>query len=165
MFWCWLLRKVLRPTTFSSATSVPILYALPITLDAGVQYWITISDGLNGADSNFWNWNDTGDPSDEAISTDGGKTWFSPSGLPAGAFEVDGTPVVNGVPEPSSVGLLASGVLAALSWRSRPGRTRRSPAFESRPFPEPLESRVVPTTTINWTQLTTPLNGEGTMLL
>jgi hypothetical protein len=68
-------------------------------LTAGTQYWVTVSDAA-GIDSNVWNWNDTGDTSSEAISTDGGTTWFSPSGLTPGAYQVNGTPMQT-VPAPS----------------------------------------------------------------
>jgi hypothetical protein len=79
----------------------------PLTLDsvlhplltAGTQYWVTVSDAT-GSDSNVWNWNDTSDTSSAAISTDGGTTWFSPSGLTPGAYQVNGTPMQT-VPAPS----------------------------------------------------------------
>lgn len=70
-------------------------------LTAGTQYWVTVSDATGGApppDSNVWNWNDTSDASSEAISTDGGTTWFSPSGLTPGAYQVNGT--IQTVPAP-----------------------------------------------------------------
>jgi hypothetical protein len=67
-------------------------------LTAGTQYWVTVSDAT-GTDSNVWNWNATGDASSAAISTDGGTTWFSPSGTP-GAYQVNGTPMQT-VPAPS----------------------------------------------------------------
>ncbi len=63
------------------------------------RYWVTVSADLN--DSIAWNLNSTSDPAAEAISIDGGSTWFSPSGNTPGAFEVSGI-----VPEPASVGLL-----------------------------------------------------------
>ncbi len=77
-------------------------------LTGGTRYWITVSSDLN--DSIDWNLNSIGDQSAEAISTDGGATWFSPSGNTPGAFAVSGT-----VPEPSSIGLLlSSGLLLGL---------------------------------------------------
>ena len=72
------------------------------TLTLGTQYWVTVSSGLNN--SIAWNLNSTGDVSDQAISTDGGATWFSPSGLTPGAYEVDSLSV--GAPEPGSMWLL-----------------------------------------------------------
>jgi hypothetical protein len=71
---------------------------------AGTRYWITARAGLN--DSIGWNLNSTGDPSAEALSTDGGATWFSPSGNTPGAFELSGI-----VPEPASIGLVLCAAL------------------------------------------------------
>ena len=67
-----------------------------VELTALTQYWLTVS-AVDSSDSYTWNWNTVGDPSPEAISTDGGASWFSPSGLTPGAFEVDAT----AVPEPN----------------------------------------------------------------
>jgi hypothetical protein len=86
-----------------------VLYPL---LTAGTAYWITTSSSLD--DSITWNFNSTGDTSPEAISTDGGASWFSPSGLTPGALEVDPAP------EPAAVLLLASAMLV-LAMRKRLG--------------------------------------------
>jgi hypothetical protein len=56
-------------------------------LTAGTRYWITVSSPVTN--SIAWNLNKIGDTAEEALSSDGGATWFSPSGLTAGAFEVD----------------------------------------------------------------------------
>jgi hypothetical protein len=74
------------------------------TLVSGTQYWLAVTATV--ADSISWNWNLTGDTSDQAISTDGGATWFSPSGLTPGAYEIDGA---SAVPEPGTLLLLAAG--------------------------------------------------------
>jgi hypothetical protein len=58
-----------------------------------------------------WNDNLTNDPSDQAVSSDGGATWFSPSGMTPSAYEVDGT---TSVPEPSTVLLFGGGALSSL---------------------------------------------------
>ncbi len=71
------------------------------TLTAGTQYWITVSSSVNFAIA--WNDNSTGDASDQAISSDGGASWFSPSGMTPSAYEVDGA---TSVPEPSTTILL-----------------------------------------------------------
>jgi hypothetical protein len=84
----------------------PLLFSsvLHSTLNAGARYWVTVSAPF--ADSLAWNLNHTGDVSDEAISLDGGVSWFSPSGLTPGAFEVS-----SAVPEPADTILVVSGVL------------------------------------------------------
>jgi hypothetical protein len=81
-------------------------------LTAGTAYWITTSSPLS--DSITWNFNSTGDTSPEAISTDGGTTWFSPSGFTPGALEVDP------VPEPAAALLFGSAMLV-LAVRRRLG--------------------------------------------
>jgi hypothetical protein len=88
-----------------TATSV-----LHPTLTAGTQYWITVSSSVNFAIS--WNDNSTGDTSDQAISSDGGASWFSPSGMTPSAYEVDGT--ISGIPEPSTTILFGSAVVLSL---------------------------------------------------
>ena len=55
-----------------------------------------------------WNNNSTGDSSNQGISTDGGATWFAPSGQTPGAYEVDGN-AIGAVPEPGSLVLLTGG--------------------------------------------------------
>jgi len=139
------------PVTFSVSPG--------ITLTAGSPYWVTVADISGGADSNIWNWNITGDASSQAISTDGGATWFSPSGLPAGAYAVFAGVAV---PEPSAVVLLASGAagLLASQWRRR----RKTRQTKNRPHAEELEGRVVLSTTFSWTQANFAPFGVGTML-
>ena len=75
-------------------------------LTAGTQYWITVTSSL--ADSIDWNLNSTGDTADEALSFDGGASWFSPSGLTPGAFEVDS------VPEPATFLPIGAGLLGLI---------------------------------------------------
>jgi hypothetical protein len=90
--------------------------ALEPVLAANTQYWVTVSSDLN--DSIAWNWNLAGDTSPEALSVDGGVSWFAPSGLTPGAFEVNTVSIAS--PEPSSLGLmLGAGLLLACLWRSR----------------------------------------------
>jgi hypothetical protein len=86
-----------------------LISALHPLLTAGTQYWVTVSDAT-GTDSNVWNWNDTGDMSDEAISADGGASWFVQSGLgqTPGALQVNG---MGTVPEPAGLVLLATVLL------------------------------------------------------
>jgi hypothetical protein len=88
--------------------------ALLPTLTAGTQYWVTVSADLNNAIA--WNLNSTSDISDQAISIDGGASWFSPSGLTPGAYEVDSQSTA-GVPEPGSFVLLATALSLCLMRR------------------------------------------------
>ena len=92
----------------------------PITLAAGTQYWLTLSTDLSN--SIAWSLNTTGDTSDEAISQDGGATYFSPSGLTPGAYQINSATTAV-APEPDTTVLLAVGLaltgLAALLRRRR----------------------------------------------
>ena len=83
-------------------------------LTAGTRYWITVA--ATNAYSIDWNLNSTSDPASEAISTDGGSTWFAPSGNTPGAFEVDSAAGIAS-PEPSSGILLGGTTLLALRRR------------------------------------------------
>jgi hypothetical protein len=74
----------------------------------GVQYWVAVTAPLT--DTVAWNLNVTGDVSDQASSTDGGATWFSPSGNTPGALEVNAAPA-SSVPEPGTSALLVGGAL------------------------------------------------------
>jgi hypothetical protein len=88
------------------------------TLTAGTPYWVTVTSDVN--DSIVWNWNSTGDTSADALSTDGGSTWFAPSGETPGAVRVGGS-----VPEPGAIVLLSTVVLLlAIGSRRRVGRVR-----------------------------------------
>jgi hypothetical protein len=98
------------------------VYNAPILLNsvllpqlfAGTRYWVAVGAPLT--DNVAWNLNTTGDVSDQASSSDGGATWFSPSGNTPGALEVDATTV----PEPGSFAPLVSvSLLLSLIHRRR----------------------------------------------
>ena len=138
-----------------------VLTAIPgISLMAGTQYWVTVADISGGTDTNVWNWNTTGDASANAISTDGGMTWFSPSGLTPGAYSVNGA----SVPEPSTLVLLSTGALGVVLGRRRMRRRTARPVA-SRPETEELEARLVLSTSITWTEAPQPYLGANTMIL
>jgi hypothetical protein len=101
------------PLALNSATN--------LLLSGGTRYWVTVTANLH--DSIDWNLNSTGDSRAEALSTDGGATWFSPSGNTPGALEIVGT-----IPEPASFGLLVTaGLLLMLLVRlGRPIHGRAS---------------------------------------
>jgi hypothetical protein len=91
-------------------TNAPITVnsVLHPALVIGTRYWITASSSTSY--TIVWNNNFTGDANDQAVSQDGGATWFAPSGATPSALEVDGT-----VPEPSTaVSVAAAGML--LGW-------------------------------------------------
>jgi hypothetical protein len=87
------------------------------TLLFGREYWITISSSV--ANAIAWNNNSTGDIHDQAVSSNGGVTWFSPSGATPGALELDGT----FVPEPSAGLLAGTGLIVAWWWKRLATRT------------------------------------------
>jgi hypothetical protein len=97
--------------------NAPLVFnsALSPTLTGGTQYWLTVSSDIKN--SIVWNSNTTGDPSDQATSSDGGATWFSPSGLTPGAYEVDSLVT----PLPAALPLFATGLgaLGLLGWRRK----------------------------------------------
>jgi len=85
-------------------------------LSVGTHYWVAVRAPLT--DTIAWNLNTSGDVSDQAISTDSGATWLSPSGNTPGALRVDAVPLA--VPEPGSLGLLiGGGLLLSLVRRQR----------------------------------------------
>jgi hypothetical protein len=88
------------------------------TLVFNTRYWITVKTDLN--DSIAWNLNSTGDRSAEAISTNGGTSWFSPSGVTPGAFDVSGI-----TPEPGSLGLVFGALVVLGVLSKQRGRVRR----------------------------------------
>src|SRR5215467_8091418 len=94
----------------NSNPPVQVISVLKPLLTVGTRYWVTVSSPIDN--SIEWNFNSTGDPSNEAISTDGAATWFAPSGLTPGALEVDATP------EPGSL-LLVGTFLSGLVLRKR----------------------------------------------
>jgi hypothetical protein len=104
----------LGPTGTDNAPLVLDSSLMP-RLIAGTQYWVTVSADLS--DSVAWNLNSSGDVSDEAISTDDGATWFSPSLLTPGAYEVET------IPEPGTIILMAGALL--LLWLTQRYRLRR----------------------------------------
>jgi hypothetical protein len=83
-----------------------LLSVLHPSLTAGTRYWVSVGAGLT--DTVAWNLNATGELSDQAISSDNGATWFSPSGNTPGALEVDA------VPEPGSFLLVGGALLLSL---------------------------------------------------
>ena len=88
-----------------TATSV-----LSPMLLGGTEYWVTLSSSLSY--SIAWNLNSTGDMSPQASSTDGGATWFAPSGMTPSALQVNGI-----IPEPSAGLLLGGGLLGLILLR------------------------------------------------
>ena len=78
------------------------------TLTTGTNYWVTVLSDPNN--SIVWNWNSTGSTNNEALSSDGGATWFSPSGQTPGALQVNG-PSTTITPEPDTLVLLGTALV------------------------------------------------------
>jgi hypothetical protein len=100
-------------------TNNPALFLLSVlhpSLIVGTRYWVAVGAGLT--DNVAWNLNSTGDVSDQAISSDNGATWFSPSGNTPGALQVDA------IPEPGSYRFVGGGLLLSLLLRRRLGARR-----------------------------------------
>jgi hypothetical protein len=76
------------------------------TLSVGSNYWVTVT--ADSSDTISWNLNSTGSALNTAFSSDGGTTWFSPSGQTPGALQINGASS-SPVPEPGSLALLATG--------------------------------------------------------
>ena len=99
-------------------TNTPLSFTsvLHPMLIARAQYWIEVQAPSGSADAIAWNWNPTGDPSPEALSSNSGSSWFVPSGQTPGAYQVDAT-----IPEPGSISLLLAGgaLLACLRKKAR----------------------------------------------
>ena len=85
---------------------IAVTSVLDPTLLSGKRYWVTVSSSVNYAI--VWNNNSTGDTNDQAVSSDGGATWFAPTGATPGALEVTGI-----VLEPSAGLLAAAGLIVA----------------------------------------------------
>lgn len=103
---------VSAPLLGTNNSPITLTSVLEPLLTSGDQYWITAAAPSTSAYA--WNFNSTGENADHAISTDNGATWFvSLSGsFTPGAFEVD-------VPEPSSLLLLSTGLIACLWLKQR----------------------------------------------
>jgi hypothetical protein len=99
-------------------TPITVNSILNPTLIAGTRYWITVSSSVNY--SLVWNNDSTGDTRDQAISSDGGATWFAPSGATPSALEVDSSAAT---PEPSTAAFLTvAGLLLGLARKRLPVR-------------------------------------------
>jgi hypothetical protein len=96
-----------------STTSLVTIATSAVSLVSGTSYWIVVLPDVGGTDEIQWNWNTTGDPSNLATAFAGGgagDTWFTLGGTPS-AYEVDGTIVGTGTPEPGTLGLMLGGGL------------------------------------------------------
>jgi hypothetical protein len=103
-------------TNNTPVTATSVLQPL---LTAGTRYWITVAS--SPAFAIAWNDNSTSSTVDQAVSSDGGSTWFSPSGMTPSAFDVLSSTVNS--PEPSAALLLSGGLL--LVWYRKPARRKR----------------------------------------
>ena len=91
-----------------------------ITLSGGTQYWLAAFPGDPSTQAT-WNLNTTGASGPFAVSTNDGSTWRSDNST-LGAFAVYGNPV-SGVPEPSTMLLLGTGLAGLFVCRRRAARS------------------------------------------
>jgi hypothetical protein len=82
-------------------------------LDSGVEYWLVLSAA--GNTDAVWNYDSTG--ANGGSQKHDGLAWSFNSGNAAGAFSINGAPLTP-VPEPASIALFASGMLAAVGLRA-----------------------------------------------
>jgi hypothetical protein len=109
------IENIIVPVTSLTATPTLVIVnsvSQPI-LTAGTAYWIAISSDPN--DSIAWSNNATSDPSNQAISIDGGASWFELGNTPS-AYEVDST-LTTTTPEPGTIALLAGGLILVMGRR------------------------------------------------
>jgi hypothetical protein len=125
---------VVAGTSLDVVSNTPPLTVLTSTLNptltSGTQYWISVTAPIT--DSIAWNWNFTGDSSDQGTSTDGGATWFVSNpvtgfGLTPSAYAVTGT--ISATPEPGTLPLLFAGsaLLALLIAFNKRGSAPQKP--------------------------------------
>jgi hypothetical protein len=95
--------------------STSSLISIPTTISvlSGVAYWLVVLPDAGGADEIQWNLNTQTDPSNQAVASAGGgpgDTWYALGQTP-GAYEIDGTLVTAGTPEPGTIGMMLGGGL------------------------------------------------------
>jgi hypothetical protein len=91
---------------------------MPVSLVSGTQYWLVVSS-IAGDTHAIWNFSLTDTTSPTAASHDGGSSFSLTPLSQRPAFAVLGTPVGNEVPEPSSLVLLATGIVGIVGMALR----------------------------------------------
>ena len=99
------------PTCTDNGGLVTVSGISGVSLTGGQSYFMIVGPvELNDTSWNVWNNNNQNQVGNTLFSTDGGSTWTSRGISPLNAFDVQGT----AVPEPGSLVLLGSGVVAAV---------------------------------------------------
>jgi len=101
---------------------------MPVSLVSGTQYWLVVSPIADDT-IDVWNFSLTDTTSPTAVSHNGGSSFSLTPLSRRPAFAVLGNPVGNEVPEPTSLVLLAIGIvgmviLGAIPLRARPSESR-----------------------------------------
>jgi hypothetical protein len=111
-----LLQGTTSPNGFNDYTLLP---ESSFTLQASTRYWLVVI----AADDGNLGWQETSSGPTGAFATDLGTRTGPGGGLPSNVnaasllYQVNGTPVSTGVPEPGTVGLLSLGCSGLLLWR------------------------------------------------
>jgi hypothetical protein len=112
---------VLESWTFTNLASLSsgsqLLSAASVlnpTLSSGSLYWLVAEVPESGTTLSAWNFNSIGDLGPGAQNVDDGG-WEGFPTTDRGAFEIDGTASSSAVPEPASLVLLGTGLLATVS--------------------------------------------------
>jgi len=103
------------PPFGTSFTPESVTAALPITLNSGTQYWVALVPSVGGFLT--WNFAPTLVGTTDVLGSSTGPNWAADSNQFLPAYDVLGTPVAT--PEPSSLLMLWSGLLAVCGTRLR----------------------------------------------
>jgi len=91
---------------------------IPVSLVSGTQYWLVVSP-IASDTNDIWNFSLTDTTSPTAVSPNGGSSFFLTPASQRPAFAVLGNPVGSEVPEPTSLVLLATGIVGIVGMALR----------------------------------------------